>query len=231
MDRMTERAYKRKCFQGRGMVARSLDMAFFSLLGGACLYVLIRNLVYSTLLSAGLLLFFILWDRRRWHRYRQCIWQEVARSLRREAWLQQEAERIRGEGGVIIYPTPDRERMIGLCLNLGKDTVFHSFGDTNNDLLAAAEAYGCSITFHSWQEGPEPSREQVMERLRRNAPKRDGALWKKLLDLPGNRYLLTGAFLLLLSIVLRRALYWRVLGSLCLLIGAIRRSVTLYRET
>ena len=231
MDRMTERAYKRKCFQGRGMVARSLDMAFFSLLGGACLYVLIRNLVYSTLLSAGLLLFFILWDRRRWHRYRQCIWQEVARSLRREAWLQQEAERIRGEGGVIIYPTPDRERMIGLCLNLGKDTVFHSFGDTNNDLLAAAEAYGCSITFHSWQEGPEPSQEQVMERLRRNAPKRDGALWKRLLDLPGNRYLLTGALLLLLSIVLRRALYWRFLGSLCLLIGAIRRSVTLYRET
>lgn len=231
MDRMTERAYKRECFQGRGMVARSLDMAFFSLLGGACLYVLIRNLVYSTLLSAGLLLFYILWDRRRWHRYRQCIWQEVARSLRREAWLQQEAERIRGEGGVIIYPTPDRERMIGLCLNLGKDTVFHSFGDTNNDLLAAAEAYGCSITFHSWQEGPESSQEQVMERLRRNAPKRDGALWKRLLDLPGNRYLLTGALLLLLSIVLRRALYWRFLGSLCLLIGAIRRSVTLYRGT
>lgn len=231
MDRMTERAYKRQCFQGRGMVARSLDMAFFSLLGGACLYVLIRNLVFSTLLSAGLLLFFILWDRRRWHRYRQCIWQEVARSLRREAWLQQEAERIRGEGGVIIYPTPDRERMMGLCLNLGKDTIFHSFGDTNNDLLAAAEAYGCSITFHSWQEGPEPSQEQVMEWLRRNAPKRDGALWKRLLDLPGNRYLLTGALLLLLSIVLRRALYWRFLGSLCLLIGAIRRSVTLYRET
>ena len=137
------------------MVARSLDMAFFSLLGGACLYVLIRNLVYSTLLSAGLLLFYILWDRRRWHRYRQCI----------------------------------------------------------------------------WQEGPEPRRERVVERLRRNAPKRDGALWKRLLDLPGNRYLLTGVLLLLLSIILRRALYWRILGSLCLLIGAIRRSVTLYRET
>ena len=228
---MTERAYKRKCFQGRGMVARSLDMAFFSLLGGACLYVLIRNLVYSTLLSAGLLLFYILWDRRRWHRYRQCIWQEVTRSLRREAWLQQEAERIRGEGGVIIYPTQDRERMIDLCLNFGQGTVFHCFGDTNSNLLAVAEAYGCSITFHSWQEGPEPSQEQVMERLRRNAPKRDGTLWKRLLDLPGNRYLLTGALLLLLSIVLRRALYWRFLGSLCLLIGAIRRSVTLYRET
>ena len=231
MDRMTERAYKRECFQGRGMVARSLDMAFFSLLGGACLYVLIRNLVYSTLLSAGLLLFFILWDRRRWHRYRQCIWQEVARSLRREAWLQQEAERIRGEGGVIIYPTPDSERMIGLCLNFGQGTVFHCFGDTNSNLLAVAEDYGCSVVFHPWQEGPEPSQEQVMERLRRNAPKRDGALWKRLLDLPGNRYLLTGALLLLLSIVLRRALYWRFLGSLCLLIGAIRRSVTLYRET
>ena len=153
MDRMTERAYKRKCFQGRGMVARSLDMAFFSLLGGACLYVLIRNLVFSTLLSAGLFLFFILWDRRRWHRYRQRIWQEADRSLRREAWLQQEAERIRGEGGVILYPTPDGERMIGLCLNFGQGTVFHSFGDTNNDLLATAEAYGCSVVFHPWQEG------------------------------------------------------------------------------
>lgn len=231
MDRMTERAYKRECFQGRGMVARSLDMAFFSLLGGACLYILKRNLVFSAVVSAVLLLLFVLWDRKRWDNYIHRIWKDAVKALRREAWLQQEAERIRGEGGVIIYPKPDTERMIDLCLNLGKDTVFHSFGDTNNDLLAAAEAYGCSITFHSWQEGPEPSREQVMERLRRNAPKRDGALWKRLLDLPGNRYLLTGAFLLLLSIVLRRALYWRVLGSLCLLIGAIRRSVTLYRET
>lgn len=231
MDRMTERAYMRKCFQGRGMVARSLDMAFFSLLGGACLYVLIRNLVFSTLLSAGLFLFFILWDRRRWHRYRQRIWQEADRSLRREAWLQQEAERIRGEGGVILYPTPDGERMIGLCLNFGQGTVLHSFGDTNNDLLATAEAYGCSVVFHPWQEGSEPSREQVVERLQRDAPKRVYALWKKLIQLPGNRYLLTGVLLLLLSIILRRALYWRILGSLCLLIGTIRRSVTLYRET
>jgi hypothetical protein len=31
--------------------------------------------------------------------------------------------------------------------------------------------------------------------------------------------------MLLLSMVLRRALYWRLLGSLCLLLGALRRGM------
>ena len=48
---------------------------------------------------------------------------------------------------------------------------------------------------------------------------------------PLQYFALMGVLLLLLSIILRRALYWRILGSLCLLIGTIRRSVTLYRET
>ncbi len=223
-------AYKRKCFHGRGIVARSLDMAFFSLLGGACLYVIKGNLWLSLILSAGLLLAFVLWDRKRWYNYKQRILQEAVKTLSREAWLRQEAENIREAGGVVLYPTPDRERMIGLCLRLGQGNVFHCFEDIKEDLSASVEAFGCSVIFHPWQEGPEPKREQVIELLRRDAPRRDGALWKRLLGLPGNRYLLTGVLLLLLSIFLRRALYWRLLGSLCLLIGAIRRSVTLYRE-
>ena len=167
MDRVTEQAYKRRCFQGRGLVARSLDMAFFSLLGGACLYVLKRNLGFSILLSGMLLLVFVLWERKRWDRYKQCILQEATKALRREAWLQQEGESIRGKGGVILYPTPDRKDMIGFCLRLGQGTAYHCFGDTNEELLAVAEAFECSIAFHPWQEGPEPSRAQVIERLRR----------------------------------------------------------------
>ena len=231
MDRVTEQAYKRRCFQGRGMAARLLDMAFFSLLGGACLYVLKRNLGFSIFLSGMLLLVFVLWERKRWNRYKQCILQEATKALRREAWLQQEGESIRGKGGVILYPTPDRKDMIGFCLRLGQGTAYHCFGDTNEELLAVAEAFGCSIAFHPWQEGPEPSRAQVIERLRRDAPKRNYVLLKKLIQLPGNQFLLTGASLLLISIFLRRALYWRVLGSICLLVGAFRRSMTLFRET
>ena len=74
-------------------------------------------------------------------------------------------------------------------------------------------------------------REQMIERLKRDAPKRDRKLWHTLLHLPGNRYLLTGCALLLLSMVLRRALYWRLLGSLCLFIGAVRRAVHMPLKT
>ena len=62
-----------------------------------------------------------------------------------------------------------------------------------------------------------PTRTQVEERLRQKAPKRTPRLWGRLLRLPGNRYLMTGGLLLFLSMVLRKALYWRLLGSVCLL--------------
>ena len=70
-----------------------------------------------------------------------------------------------------------------------------------------------------------------MERLVRDAPKRNMLPLKKLLHLPGNRYLLTGFMLLLLSMILRRALYWRLLGTLCLVIGTVRRSFHLFAKT
>lgn len=207
------------------MAARWLDRVFFALLGGVCLHIACRNLILSCLLSAGLLAFSLLWEKKRWERFQNNLWQRTAQTLGREAWLKGEAARIREAGGVILYPVPDGETLIGLCLRYGEGTAFHCFGEGkgDGDLTDRAKAMGCTLSFHPWQEGPEPSREQMIERLRRDAPHRDHRLWRSLLHLPGNRYLLTGGVLLLLSVVLRRALYWRLLGSLCMMLGALRR--------
>ena len=223
MDKRTERAYKRTCFQGRGAVARWVDRVFFALLGGACLYIACRNFVLSCLLLVGLLAFSLLWERKRWARFRQDLWQRTVRDLRREAWLKGEAARLRQGGGVILYPLPDGEALVGLCLRYGQGTAFHVFGDPKQELIHRAKALGCTLAFHPWREGPEPSQAQVLERLKQNAPKRERTIWRALWQLPGNRYLLTGGVLLLLSLFLRRALYWRLLGSLCMMLGAVRR--------
>ena len=231
MDRTTAHAYKRKCFQGRGIVARWLDRVFFSALGGVCLHILLRCLILSLLMGGAILLLLLLWDRRQWARFRQRLWRRTADQLQREDWLRQEAERIRRSGGVLLYPAPDMDTLTGLCLRLGEGTAFHCIGDVKDSLMAAAQALGCSLTSHPWGQGEEPSREQVTERLVRDAPKRNALPWQKLLHLPGNRYLLTGFLLLLLSMILRRALYWRLLGTLCLVIGTVRRSFHLLAKT
>ena len=225
MNGRVERAYKRICFQGRGAVARWTDRAFFALLGGVCLYLLCRNVALSCVFSAALLGVFLLWESRRWTKYKRDLWQKTVRALKREDWLRQEGIRIRQAGGTILYPTPDAGAMLGFCLRFGAGTAFHCFGDAKIELIAQAKSMGCSVAFHPWQEGVEPSRERVLERLERDAPKRERKLWQSLRRLPGSRYLLTGCALLGLSMVLRRALYWRLLGSLCLMIGAIRRAL------
>lgn len=225
MDRKTEQAYKRSCFQGRGMAARWLDRAFFALLGGVCLYLARWKLMPSVLLSLGLLGLFLLWDGRRWTKYQRDLWRTAKKALRREAWLREEAARIRQAGGTVLYPTPDGEGLTGHCLRLGEGAALHCFGAPGEELVKQAEVLGCTLVFHPWQEGSEPSREQVVERLRRDAPKRELRLWRGLPQLPGGRYLLVGCVLLVLSMVLRRALYWRLLGSLCLFLGAIRRAL------
>ena len=219
-----ERAYKRICFQGRGIITRWTDRVFFSLLGGVCLYIPCRNLTMSTMLFLAMLTFFLLWENRRWTKYKRDLWQKTVNTMKREAWLRQEATRIRQEGGEVLYPTPDAEVLLGFCLRFGAGTSFHCFGEPERDLIRIAEHYGCTLSIHPWQEGEETSPEQVLERLRRDAPKRDRKLLRALLHLPGSRYVLTGCVLLFLSMVLRRALYWRLLGSLCLVIGAIRRA-------
>lgn len=224
MNRRTEQAYKRMCFHGRGIVARWLDRAFFALLGAISLYLLCRILWLSILLCVALVSVFLLWDYRRWMRYRHDLWQKAVTMLRRKDWSMHEAERIRQAGGIVLYPIPEVEALTGLCLRFGKDAAFHCFGEPGEDLIVQAETLGCALSFHPWQEGSEPSRKQVLEQLERDAPKGEERILLKMLHLPGNRYLLTGCFLLLLSIFLRRALYWRLIGSLCLLIGAVRRA-------
>ena len=227
MDRKTEQAYKRKCFQGRGVLARWLDRAFFSGLSGVCLYIWKGSALFSCLLAGAVLLLLLVWEGRRWGRFRQKLWRDAAMELKREAWMEQEAARIRREGGVILFPTPEEDALTGACLCYDPGARFHCFGEPRENLIEKTRTMGCVLVFHPWQEGPEPDREQVIERLRRDAPRRDHRLWRSLLRLPGNRYLLTGMALILLSMVLRRALYWRLLGSLCLLIGAIRRALRL----
>ena len=223
-DKMIQ-AYKRICFHGRGIVARLTDRAFFSLLGGVCFFLLFGDRLLSVSFMAALLVTFLLWGHRRWMKYKHSIWQKTVKTLKQEDWLRQEAERIRQEGGKVLYPVPDAEALLDHCLRSGEGTTFHCFGEEKGELIALVESCGCTLSFHPWQEGSEPSREQVIERLRRDAPKRDRRIWHALLHLPGNRYLLTGCVLLLLSMALRHALYWRLLGSLCLCMGAIRRAL------
>ena len=224
MNGSLERTYKRKCFQGRGILARWLDRAFFSLLSGVCLYLLVRRFLPSLLLCFAVLLLLILWDAKRWNRFRRKLWQNAVGELRREDWMKREGARIRQAGGTILFPTPDRDALTGLCLRQGPGTVFHCFGASEKELEDVATALGCPLTFHSWGEGADPSREQVIRRLERDASKRGVGLWRSLLQLPGNRYLLAGCMLLMLSIWLRRAIYWRLLGTVCLVVGTIRRS-------
>jgi len=231
MDRTVEHAYKRACFQGRSVLARWLDRVFFSVLGALSLFILSREKILSGALLFVLLILFVLWDKKRWNIFKKRLWQCTAESMKREEWLQAEAERIRKEGGTVLYPTPNREELMGLCLRLGEGTAFHGFGAPQTNLIAQAAALGCSLAFHPWGKGAEPSRELVLERIRRDAPKGERLAWRRLIRLPASRYLLTGCLLLLLSICLRRALYWRLLGSLCLLIGGVRWSFQRIVET
>lgn len=219
-----ERAYKQKCFQGRGMAARWLDRVFFSALGAISLLICTGKLFLSTLLFAAAMGMLTLWDLRRWRTYRLQVWRNAADELRRESWLKQEAMTIGQTGGTILYPTPDADTLIGHCLRQGQGASFHCFGEPQNDLIAAAAAWGCVLSFHPWGRGEEPNRNEVNERIIRDAPKGRPKLWRRLLQLSGNRYILAGCLLLLLSMGLGKALYWRLLGSLCLMIGALRRA-------
>ena len=224
MDTSTIRAYKRICFQGRGVFARWMDHAFFSVLNGVCLLILTKSVVLSVLLSLATALLLALWDRVRWSRFEQRLWHQTVKAIQRETWLKQEAERIRLAGGMVLYPTPGKDELVGLCLRMGPGTGFHCFGESQSDLSTLSSSLGCSVSFHPWGEGEAPEQKQVIERLKNEAPKQDKGRWRDLLRLPGNRYLMTGCLLLLFSVWLRRALYWRLLGSLCLLIGGLRVS-------
>ena len=208
-----------------------LDRAFFSALGAVCLFIVLRCFVLSVLLFAAVFLLLSLWNERQWSRYKQQLWNRTAVALKRESWLKQEAERLRKQGGVILFPLPERDEFIGLCLRMGPGTGFHAFGGPKEELAKAADEMGCIVTFHPWGEGEAPTRGQIEERLRQKVPLRKGRLWNKLLQLPDNRYILTGCVLLLLSIILKRALYWRLLASLCLLIGAFRRTLHMIADT
>lgn len=230
MEGAIERAYKRKCFQGRGTFARLLDRAFFSAFGGVCLYIVIRRMFPSILLFAALFLLLNLMGRRRWQTYRRQLYRSAEAELKREVWLKQEAESFRQQGGVILFPLPRKEELMGLCLRLGPGTAFHAFGGSKQVLTTTAYQMGCTVTFHPWGEGEAPTQEQIEAKIRQEAPPRRGGLWRQLIKLPDNRYLLTGCVLLLLSIFVKGALYWRLLASLCLLIGAVRRSLHMVTE-
>ena len=213
------------------MAARWMDRIFFGILGGVSLYLLFLQLLLSVLLCIALWIAFCLLDHRRWMKYCHELWRKTATALKREDWLRREAQAIRQGGGIVLYPTPKADALTGFCLRYGQGTAFHCFGEPKGDLTTLVGTLGCTVSFHAWQEGTEPSREQVLERLRRDAPKGKGRLLPLLWHLPGNRYLLTGCVLLVLSLFLRRAFYWRLLGSFCLVIGAIRRAFRVSQRT
>ena len=218
------RAYKRICFHGRGILARWLDRVFFSALAGTCLFILQGRFFPACTVFLTALTLFVIWDRKHWNDFWRETWQKAVRDLKREDWLRQEAKRIRECEGVILYPTPNREELTGYCLRTGKGTAFHCFGEPQQELIDLVSSLGCSIFFHPWQEGMEPSREKVMERLHRDAPQRKRRIWCALLQVSGSRYLLAGSLLLMASVFLRHAIYWRCMGTVCLMIGAVKRT-------
>ena len=230
MDGLVTRAYKRTCFQGRGALARWLDRAFFSALGGLCLLIYCKLAWLALLFGLFLLALGCFIGKRRWETYRERLYRQAAQALRREAWMKEAGERIRVQGGVILYPTPDRETLKGACLLRGGGTNFHCFGNPDQALTEETEKLGCSLTFHPWGEGREPTPDEVETRLKLQAPQPRRGLWKTAVTLPGSRYYLAGGVLLLLSMVLRRALYWRLLGSLCLILGTGRRAFSSLRS-
>lgn len=227
MDKTTERAYKRKCFRGRGRAVCILDRAFFSALGGLSLYILTGQRLLALFLFTAALVLFTLWDRNKWRRFRQKLWLDTAQQLKRENWLKHTAEEIRQGGGILLYPTPNGDAFTGLCLRHGQGTAFHCVGNPDEDLKERALWAGCTATFHPWMEGEAPKAEQVENRLIQTAPKRIAGIWGALLRLSGSRYLLTGFVLLVLSMFLRRALCWRMIGTLCLFIGSVKQAIHL----
>lgn len=213
------------------MAARWLDIAFFSALGGMCLYIAGNSFTLAACLSLAMVLLQVLLDQKRWGKYQRQLWQKAKDRLKRENWLRREGEHLRNAGGIILYPTPDEDRLMGMCLRWGPGTKFHCFGEERKVLADLASSMGCTVTFHVWDHGGEPSPEQVAERIRLDAPIRRHQLMPRLRRLPFDRYLLTGSLLLILSIFLKRAFYWRLLGSMCLMIGAFRRSFQRIGET
>ena len=158
------------------------------MLCGMALYILSDRMLLSLLLFGAALLALIMLDKRQWDRYQEKLRMDAAKELRRESWLKQEADRIRQAGGMVLYPIPDKEALLGLCLRFGQEVGFHCFGEPQNEWIETAQSYGCKLKFHPWGEGEEPSRAQVTKRLERDVPKRKAGQWRRLLSLPGNRY-------------------------------------------
>ncbi len=223
MERIIERAYKRDCFQGRGIVGRWTDWLFFSCLGGLLLFIAFRILWLSAVFTACLLLVQLAWASHRWTVYYQTLKNDICASLRRENWLTEEAARIRADSEVVLFPLPGRDRLIESCLNAPKGTRFHCFGTADASLCKVAEDYGCTLVFHPWGMGKKPTEEAVEKRIVDGSNVRKGGRIGKLFSQTDIRYFITGGALLLLSLFMNHAIYWRLTASVCFFFGTIKR--------
>ncbi len=224
MDKKIARAQKRKCFHGRGALARWTDRLFFAGLGGLCLYIVLKNWWLSITSAVCLLSIQMIWAKHRWESYQKDLRKKTSVALRKENWLKEEAVKIRSCGETILFPLPGKEQLSANCLNADKGTRFHCFGDEDKRLCEYAKSYGCILVFHPWGMGKVPTNEDIENRIAEVSDGSKNAL-HRIISQTYNRYFLTGACLLLFSITLRHAVYWRLLASLCFIIGAVKRLV------
>ena len=216
---------KKICFQGRGTVARALDRVFFAILSGLCLYIACGIWWLSALMSVSILLLQVALAKKRWTSYVRTMRKSTEKQLRQENWMIEEAAKIRAGGERILYPEPNGEELTGFCLNVSKGTRFHCFETENKALEQIAKDYGCVLVFHPKREGETPTDLQIENRIEMETPVRQKHTITRLLAQAESRYYTTGAVLLALSMVLRRAIYWRILASLCFGIGTIKRVI------
>lgn len=216
-------AQKRICFQGRGTIARVLDRTFFAVLGGLCLYIGCGTWWLSALMSISIYLLLFALAKRRWDSYLKSLWNSMKTQLRQENWMEEEAARIRASGETILYPKPDAEKLTGYCLNAPKGTRFHCFEAESTTLAQIAENYGCVLLFHPRREGETPTDDQIESHIEAKTPTGRKHTIIRILSQTESRYYIAGVVLLGLSMVLRRAVYWRILASLCFFVGTIKR--------
>lgn len=233
MDAKTLRYYKKQCFNGRGLPARTADRLFFALLAGFSLWLLLKKksagLYLGIALALLLLFFFYGLGERRFGKYLKKLKAQEREKQGRNAFLL--------NGGCLKYPWGEallkragkagEEEVFAWRLKNGPDAPLHLLQEPDESLFSFGERIGCPVFFH----GPEVYRsyslavsEEEVDGLlcaranRNNAGNNSLKKWKQISCL---RYFAAALFLLCLSFFAKYSLYWRALSTLCALGGSL----------
>lgn len=224
MDANTKRYYQKQCFGGRSLFARTVDNVFLCCLIAGALFILGVKSPWPFLIGMVGFLIVAGIEKARWSWFEKRLFEKTAQTLQRESWMRQKAEELKQPNKYLAYPTPENEELIGLCLRLNQGVEIHSFGNEDKDKKNLANAWGHSMVFHAFMPEEKPSMEEIEKRIEKGVKKNRYSFRQVAKAIPINRFFVSGIVLLVLSIFLRRAMYWRLMGSLCLSIGVLRFS-------